>query len=103
MRERRGEGSESVSQSTNTESRSVPSTVLGSGQSVLTSSLGSLGAQGVPIGEHRSHLQARAEGPPGAGVGGWWGAARPGAEVWSPWAESDSGPLPTSHRLAWFV
>ena len=48
MREKR-EGSESVSQQTRNLG-SVPSTVLGSGQSGCSfSSLGSLGAQSVPI------------------------------------------------------
>ena len=97
MREKR-EGSESVSQSTNTESRLCAQHCSGQW---------TLGAHSAawdpweprvsPLGSIGVTFRPGLRGPPGAGGG--WGAARPRAEVWSPWAESDSGPSQPPHRL----
>lgn len=96
-------GSRVISQSVNKCSLSTgsrPDTVLGSGQSRSSlSSQGSLTAQGARLWEPCFLRSLGATIRPGGGAprtGGW---PRPTAEVWSPWAESDSGPAWPPHRL----
>lgn len=92
-----------VSQQTSWGTGSTPGPVLGSGRSGSSlSSWGSLAAQGAPLGGggHASLRSIRATSRPG-----WrppptsWREAQAAAEVWSPWAESDSGPAQPPHRL----